>query len=86
MKVKTQISRSLRKNSTPWERKVWAVLKNRNLSGLKFRRQHRIGRYVVDFYCPEKRLIVELDGGQHNFERNIIQDKKRQGYFGRLGL
>lgn len=54
----------LRHNLTPAERKLWAVLRNDQL-GISFRRQHAIGSYVVDFCCLKKKLIIELDGGQH---------------------
>jgi len=55
----------LRVNSTDAERRLWAALRNRRLQGYKFRRQHPIGRFVVDFACTRHRLIVEADGGQH---------------------
>jgi len=55
----------LRKNQTDAERKLWRCLRARELCGFKFRRQYPIGPYIVDFICVEKRLIVEIDGGQH---------------------
>jgi very-short-patch-repair endonuclease len=55
--------RYLRRNSTPAERRLWSAL--RTLRSFKFRRQHRIRRYVVDFYCPSVRLVIEVDGGVH---------------------
>ena len=55
----------LRKNSTDAERLLWRHLRDRRLKGHKFRRQHVIGRYIVDFVCPIEKLIVEVDGGQH---------------------
>jgi very-short-patch-repair endonuclease len=55
----------LRVNSTDAERRLWAVLRNRRLLGYKFRRQHPIGRFVVDFACTRHRLVIEADGGQH---------------------
>ena len=58
-------SRPLRREMTDAERKLWQHLRNRRLGGFKFRRQATVGRYVADFLCSEKRLIVELDGGQH---------------------
>ena len=57
--------RSLRKSYTDAERRIWQLLRNRNLQKFKFRRQHPIGAYIVDFVCIDKRLVVELDGGQH---------------------
>ena len=58
-------ARQLRAASTDAELRIWNFLKNRNLGGFKFRRQHPIPPYTVDFICLERRLIVELDGGQH---------------------
>ena len=60
-----QLARSLRKNQTDAERKLWRCLRARELCGFKFRRQYPIAPYIVDFICLEKRLIVEIDGGQH---------------------
>lgn len=57
--------RELRKNMTDAERVLWFRLRSRQVEGRKFRRQHPIGRYVVDFVCLERRLIVEVDGSQH---------------------
>ncbi len=61
----TGVARTLRRNQTDAERKLWGSLRNRQLEGLKFRRQYVIGSYVADFCCEEYRLIIELDGGQH---------------------
>jgi very-short-patch-repair endonuclease len=58
-------ARGLRRNMTDAEQRLWYRLRNRHLIGKKFRRQHEIDRYIVDFVCPEVALIVELDGGQH---------------------
>jgi len=58
-------ARALRKRSTDTEVYLWRHLKNRQMEGFKFRRQQRIGRYVVDFANLEKRLVIEVDGGQH---------------------
>ncbi len=59
------LARKLRREQTGAEARLWSVLRNRQLAGLKFRRQHPIGRYVADFCCEDVSLIVELDGGQH---------------------
>ena len=59
-------ARRLRRNITDVERFVWGQLRNRRLAGFKFRRQVPIGPFIVDFVCEEKRLVLELDGGQHN--------------------
>ena len=58
-------ARNLRRQQTDVETKLWMRLRDRQLCGAKFRRQHPIGPYVVDFCCPDRGLIVELDGGQH---------------------
>ena len=58
-------ARELRKAMTPAERALWARLRNRQIQGLKFRRQHPLGRFVVDFCCPAERLVVEVDGEVH---------------------
>ena len=56
----------LRLNATDAERRLWAALRDRRLQSYKFRRQHPIGRFVVDFACTKHRLVIEADGGQHN--------------------
>lgn len=71
----TRTARALRSNSTEAERRLWRHLKTRQVVGFKFRRQHPIGPYVADFCCLEKRLIVELDGGQH--VRQVRKDQQR---------
>ncbi|MFZ2189386.1 MAG: endonuclease domain-containing protein [Candidatus Magasanikiibacteriota bacterium] len=73
------IRRSLRKNQTKPEMLLWSKIRNRKI-GYKFRRQFGIGQYIVDFYCPEVKLIVELDGPIHLLPKNIIRDKKREDY------
>jgi very-short-patch-repair endonuclease len=59
-------ARELRKQMTSAESKLWERLRNRRLNGLKFRRQHPLGPFVADFYCPAHRLVVELDGDIHD--------------------
>ncbi|MBI4396880.1 MAG: endonuclease domain-containing protein [Elusimicrobia bacterium] len=58
-------AKDLRRRQTDAERKIWALLRSRQLAGFKFRRQEVIGFFIVDFCCFEQRLVVELDGGQH---------------------
>ena len=58
-------SRRLRRDQTDSEARLWSRLRDRRLAGLKFRRQHAIGQFIVDFCCVEARLVVEVDGGQH---------------------
>lgn len=76
------LSRNLRKNQTDAERVLWSRLRNRQLGGYKFRRQEPIDQYIADFLCQEKKLIVELDGGQHN---GNLQDETRTEALERLG-
>ncbi len=68
---------SLRKRSTSAEAVLWNILKSRNLDGRKFRRQHSIGNYIVDFCCPSEKLVIELDGDVHGDYNKIEEDKKR---------
>jgi len=63
--MNVRLARRLRKTMTDTERFVWQRLRSRGFAGFKFRRQMPIGRYIVDFVCLQRRLIVELDGGQH---------------------
>lgn len=58
-------AREMRSHMTDAEALLWRLLRNRRIAGAKFRRQHPMGRYILDFYCHEKKLCVELDGGQH---------------------
>ena len=76
-------ARKLRENQTDVEGKLWSRLRDRQLSGVKFRRQHPIGPFIVDFYCLERGLIVELDGSQH-VQRNT-GDKRRTRFLEGLG-
>lgn len=78
--------RSLRGQIPPCERILWARLRNRQVSGLKFRRQYGIDRFVVDFYCPDATLVVEIDGYSHTFEATWAYDVERQQYLESLGL
>ena len=65
MKASPQTARRLRRNQTDAERALWFRLRDRRLNGWKFRRQFPIDRFVVDFFCADAHLIIELDGGQH---------------------
>ena len=68
-------ARKLRTNQTDAEAKIWRLVRAKQIEGLKFRRQHPIQQYIVDFICPERKLIIELDGGQH--AQAIEYDEKR---------
>jgi very-short-patch-repair endonuclease len=76
-KLTINLGRELRKQGTPAERMLWQKLRNKQLTGAKFRRQQSLGNYIVDFVCYEKRLIIEIDGGQHNEDKIAGQDEKR---------
>jgi len=69
----TKTARNLRINSTEVEKKLWYNLRNKQLHGYKFRRQYPIGNYIVDFTCISLKLVVELDGGQHDGQKNMIK-------------
>ncbi len=56
----------LRQNLTPAEARLWRSLRNRQLEGLRFRCQHPVGRFILDFYCPSQKLVIEVDGGVHD--------------------
>jgi very-short-patch-repair endonuclease len=73
-------ARQLRKALTPQELGLWLRLKNRQLGGFRFRRQHPVGPYILDFYCPERRLAVEIDGEVHNQPDQIAHDRRRDAY------
>lgn len=76
----------LRNNATSAEEALWLLLKGRQLQGRKFRRQHSIGPYIADFYCPEEQLIIELDGEYHNNTEQKEYDRNRDEYLSCLGL
>lgn len=79
-----QHSKALRTNQTDAEKRLWSVLRNRNLNNLKFRRQHPIGKYIVDFICMEKMLVIEIDGdshaGQEMYDSKRTEWLEAQGY------
>ena len=77
-------SRALRKNATDAERILWHHLRRRQLNGHRFRRQQPIGPYIVDFYCHDKQLIIEVDGGQHSEEQ--VYDAKRTQWLEQNGF
>lgn len=81
--VAISIARSLRRNQTEAERLMWQNLRRGRIAAHKFRRQHRIGTFVVDFACPASRLIIELDGGQHAFSH--VRDRMRSMMLERKG-
>jgi very-short-patch-repair endonuclease len=80
------LKRKLRLEMTPAEKKLWLQLRAKQLSGFKFRRQHGIGPYIVDFYCPQKNLVIEVDGDIHAQKEQIARDKEKESYLKELGL
>ena len=83
--IRRAAAKRLRANTTPHERALWRALKELPVDGTHFRRQAPIGPYVVDFLCPAKRLIIELDGGHHNEDETTKRDGKRQLWLEREG-
>ncbi|MGQ9851679.1 MAG: endonuclease domain-containing protein [Aggregatilineaceae bacterium] len=75
-----EFARRLRKEQTDAERLMWSLLRDRLLAGFKFRRQHPVALYILDFYCHEASLAVELDGGQHNEPDERARDTKRSAF------
>lgn len=77
-----QAAVDLRKKLTPAEDQLWQALRNRKLHGLRFRRQHPVGRFILDFFCSEYKLVIELDGSVHNeqLEYDTDRTKELQGY------
>jgi len=73
----TPYAKKLRRASTKAERKLWQALRNKQIEGCKFRRQQPIDPYIVDFVCFKRKLIIELDGGQHAANREIDENRNR---------
>ena len=82
----TNRRKQLRNSLTIAEASLWRYLQGRKLCGKKFRRQYSIGPYIVDFYCPEEKLAIELDGEVHRSDRVFSQDHKKMRYFKELGI
>ena len=76
----------LRGNLTPAEATLWNYLKRSRLDGRKFRRQHSIGDYILDFYCPSERLAIELDGEVHRSDVARIRDDERKQFLNSYGI
>lgn len=76
-------ARALRKSETDAERKIWQLLRARNLNGVKVRRQHAVGPYIVDFICLNEKLVIELDGSQHQQQQTY--DAQRTAFLEHAG-
>ena len=83
-KIKLSIASEFRKNPTKSEKIIWDVLRNRNFLNLKFRRQHLIEGYLLDFYCHDLKLAIEIDGEIHNNQKEM--DQIRQNHIERAGI
>jgi len=79
-------SRELRRNMTEAEQLLWSRIRRKQLKGYQFYRQKIIGNYIVDFYCPQGKLVIELDGGQHYSEYGFNKDIIRDEALKKLGL
>ncbi|MCA8888300.1 MAG: endonuclease domain-containing protein [Parvularculaceae bacterium] len=84
--AQTERARALRKAATGPERILWTKLARGQLGGFKFRRQHPVGRYVLDFYCPAVRLCIELDGFSHDEAAQITKDRIRDAFLRSNGI
>jgi very-short-patch-repair endonuclease len=78
--------KELRNNSTPAEKLLWGMLQHSNLGGYKFRRQHSVGSYILDFFCPSENIAVELDGDSHFTDEAIEYDLERTAYLNALNI
>ena|SRR6185369_8252518 len=78
--------KELRNNATPAEQRLWSMLQHSNLGGYKFRRQHSVGPYILDFYCPSERLAIELDGDSHFTDEAIEYDCERTAFLNSLNI
>lgn len=81
-----RLAKEMRRSPTNVERLAWELLRNRRCTGLKFRRQQILGGFIVDFYCAEHRLAVELDGGIHESVEARARDEKRDAVLAGLGV
>jgi len=81
-----KVARLLRKNDSWAERLMWKWLRDRRFSGYKFRRQHPFGPYILDFFCLEARLNIELDGFQHGSPEHRAKDSERDAWLERRGV
>jgi len=85
-RLKTKRARELRVNATVQERKLWAYLTSAKMDGFSFRRQHPVGPYILDFYCPAAKLAIELDGGQHSTDAGFAYDAARTCFLNAKGI
>ena len=80
------IRKELRSKATSAEAVLWTILKKKQVGGLKFRRQHSVGKYILDFYCPEMKLAIELDGEIHLHPGKRSKDLNREEFLTKWGI
>lgn len=79
-------ARELRANPTPGETRTWQMLRGKRIGGLRFRRQHVFGRFILDFYCPAKQLCIEVDGSIDGMPEQATYDRARDEALAELGV
>jgi very-short-patch-repair endonuclease len=82
----TTRARRLRRDATKAEKKLWYLLQRGQMAGLSFRRQHPLGKYIIDFYCSPLKLAIEVDGGQHNEQAHQAHDERRSQWLRGKGV
>ncbi len=85
-KPKVKLARKLRRQMSPPEVRLWVRLRTRPETGFTIRRQHPIGAFVLDFYCPEAHLAIEVDGAQHTVDEAVAYDEKRDAWLLEKGI
>jgi len=80
------VRKVLRNEATPAEQKLWSAIQHSRLDGFKFRRQHSVGYFILDFYCPSERLAIEVDGDSHFTDEAIAYDNERTAYLNALNI
>jgi len=86
LKSTVKLARRLRKTMTPPEMRLWAVLRRREMDGLRFRRQHPEGPFVLDFYCADSKLAIEVDGVDHGLGSRPERDARRDRWLAERGI
>jgi very-short-patch-repair endonuclease len=84
--AQTARARALRRNATRPEQRLWLHLRSAQIGGFSFRRQHPVGPYVLDFYCPALKLAIELDGDQHGSDGGLARDAARSRFLQTKGI